>query len=386
MAGLITSSDPIVTIRADGPDLEPARHGAKAVGLQRLLRHGLPVPAGFVIPITTAARLAAGQRLTSELDGALDRLGLGASQQLAVRSGSPDSLPGALISVLGVERVDVVSALVTVVQSTQSPHVASLARRLGYPEPVQTAVVVQHHLDPTVDDRSGAGVATSCDPLDGRPGVVGSMAWRQPGADVMAAAVPVAPLAELAQRLPAVFGRLIDDVTRIAEVEHSPVEVEFAVVAGQLQYLQLRRFAVVQSAAAESEAMVEFGRGQPGSSGQGVGCLMVDGDDALDAIERGVPVVLALPSTSPADVPAIVAATGLITVRGGRDSHAAVVARSVGVPAVLGVAGLTIDPEGIVINGRRVLVGEQLVVDGSGGRVGQLDPGIVPPVTKPEDG
>jgi len=373
VSGTASIPEPIVTLRADGPDLDPFRHGAKAVGLQALLRKGLPVPKGIVVPIRTAQRIAAGQEAPDDLAAAVSHLSGPRHRPLAVRSGGPHSLPGALISVFDVEPSAVLDAVAAVVASARSPYVASVARGLGVPDPVETAVIIQRYVDPTTDERSGAGVATTCDPLDGRPIVSGSFAWTTAGAEVMAAAVPVAPLSALADRLPEIHQQLLDDLGGLAGPTDPPVEVEFVVGSGRLWYVQRRQFVVNQPDQPEPEPGFELGRGQPGSVGRGSGRLYVDVDDALDAIGRGESVVLALVTTGPGDIPGILGSAGLMTQRGGRDSHAAVVARSAGVPAVLGVPGLTIDPDGIVVNGHRVLVGEPLVVDGTLGWVGRPD-------------
>jgi len=369
VASSSTSAGPIVAIRAEGADLHPDLHGAKAVGLQRLLRYGLPVPEALVVPIDTAYAIKA-QRLDADELVALSRQLSGPRQErLAVRSGGPHSLPGALISVFDVDPDSVPEALATVLRSADQTHVKPIAEALGVSEPTRSAVIVQRQLDTTADPRSGAGVATSCDPVNGQPGARGSFAWAQRGAAVMAAEVPVESLATLDEHLGELHRRILNDLQRIADQEASPVELEFAITSGELWYLQLRRFSAPEFTIEPATTGTVIGYGHAGSAGVGRGCLHVNVDDALDAIDHGQPVVLALPTTSPGEVPAIVGCAGLITIIGGRDSHAAVVARNVGVPAVLGVAGLRIVGGGIFIDGRQVPVGAELVVDGSNGQL-----------------
>ena len=103
------------------------------------------------------------------------------------------------------------------------------------------------------------------------------------------------------------------------------------------------------------------------SPGLGHGELHVDVDDALDAMEDGRSVVLALETSSPADVPAMTRASAIISARGDASSHTAIVASAAGVPAVVGVAGLSIGPAGVEIGGLAIGVGDELTVDGAAG-------------------
>jgi pyruvate, orthophosphate dikinase len=110
------------------------------------------------------------------------------------------------------------------------------------------------------------------------------------------------------------------------------------------------------------------------SPGEGIGELHVDVDDALDAIDAGRPVVIALESASPGDVVVIARAAGVMTVIGGPESHVAVVARGAAVPAVVGLEELTISRQGIQIFGETVAVGETVVVDGTRGEIRSTRP------------
>ena len=103
------------------------------------------------------------------------------------------------------------------------------------------------------------------------------------------------------------------------------------------------------------------------SPGLAHGELHVDVDDALDAMEDGRSVVLALETSSPADVPVMTRASAIISARGDARSHTAIVASAAGVPAVVGVAGLSIGPAGVEIGGLAIGVGDELTVDGAAG-------------------
>ena len=124
--------------------------------------------------------------------------------------------------------------------------------------------------------------------------------------------------------------------------------------------------------------MKTLAAGDPGSPGTGRGRLHVDVDDALDAIDAGHAVVLVVEATSPADVPAMIRSAAVVTATGGRESHAAVITRSEGIPSVLGVADLQIAADHILLGMHRIDVGEEVVVDGSNGTIARPAPPALP--------
>ena len=109
--------------------------------------------------------------------------------------------------------------------------------------------------------------------------------------------------------------------------------------------------------------------GLPASPGVGSGRLTVSVDAALDVFDAGGDPVFVAPQTSPADEPALRVAAAVVTVRGGLSSHAAVVARNLGLPAVCGVESIVVRPDGIQVGDRFVAAGEWLTVDGTTGEV-----------------
>ncbi len=366
----MVAADPIVSIRADAPDLDPARHGAKACGLQELIRRGLPVPPAFVIPMATAAAINDGDH-HDELRAAVDDLTGGDSERrLAVRSGAEVSLPGAFETMLDVLPEATASAITAVAQSTKGLRVMTIAASLGYDEVPPTAVVVQLQVDSTGGAHSGAGAAASCNPVTGEPGAVGSFVWGIRGDAVMAGTVPVLALTALDDRCPEAAAQLQRDLIELEGLFRQPVELEFAVADGELWYLQLQLFEVADTGVSDfDDNVVVLAEGHPGSAGIGEGYLHVDIDAALDAVEQGQPVVLALQWTSPSDASAMVRSAAVLTKVGGRESHAAVVTRSANVPAVLSVQGMEIGPDHVVLGDERIEVGEWLIVDGTTGRV-----------------
>ena len=99
------------------------------------------------------------------------------------------------------------------------------------------------------------------------------------------------------------------------------------------------------------------------------GHLCTDVDDAIEAGARGEQIILVRRETSPADIAGMAEAAGLVTTLGGLVSHAAVIARSWGVPAVVGVSGMTVEPDGITVGQRSFPAGEILTIDGDRGVV-----------------
>jgi pyruvate,orthophosphate dikinase len=379
----------IVRIAADGAPIDPLTHGAKACGLQELMRLGLRVPSAVIVPVEPAAELAAGVEtgmvttVFAELADAINELTAGwegdEEHRMAVRSGAAISLPGAFQTLLDVLPEVVPEAIATVVASTRGRQVEIMVRAMGVDDVPPIAVIVQRQVDATLDDYSGAGVATSRDPVTGADGMCGSIAWRCRGDAVMAGTIAVDPIASIESRCPGVAEQLRADTARLEEEIGSPIEVEFVIESGELWYLQLRTFGLADAApsvdaGATTAGTKVVGQGRPASAGIATGELHVDPDDALDAIEAGRPVVIALETSSPGDVTVMVRASGVLTVLGSPESHAAVVTRGASVPAIVAVQGLSINEHGISIGERTVRVGEQLTVDGTRGVVLVADP------------
>ncbi len=293
----------------------------------------------------------------------------GPGDRLAVRSGAVVSLPGAFETLLDVVPSNVDAALVSVVESTTGPQVEMIARALGHERVPETTVVIQRQVDATADDRSGAGAASSRHPVTGEERAAGSFGWRVKGDAVMAAAVPVVSLGALVDRVPEAHERLVAALEQLDAALGSAVELEFTVERGELWCLQLRIFTIVEKHEQLPLGAAIVAEGQPASAGVGRGWVQVDIDNALDAIDRNEPVVLVLETSAPSDMAAMVRSVAVVTVLGGRESHAAVVTRGAEVPAVLAVPGLQIAADHVMFGDVRVAVGDELVVDGTTGRI-----------------
>jgi len=133
-------------------------------------------------------------------------------------------------------------------------------------------------------------------------------------------------------------------------------------------------------------APILLARGIGASPGAAAGRIVVDPDDAVRAAERGADVILIRPETLPEDVAGMRAARAVITTRGGVASHAAVVARAWGIPAVVGAAEVVVARDGITIGDRQLAIGTEISVDGRRGEVLLGRIGMTHAVAPPELG
>jgi pyruvate,orthophosphate dikinase len=395
-------------------DVPPVAIGGKAHGLVALRRLGLPVPPAFVI--TTAAGRAFASRgrppagLDDELAAAIADLEgttgrrLGAFPEpltVSVRSGAAVSMPGMLATVLNVGNPEQLRlAIAAVFESWDAPRARTYRQLNGVPEHLGTAVIVQAMVYGNRDDRSGSGVAFSRDPNTGEPAPDGEVLFGHQGDDVVSGRLLTRPLTELVDRLPEAWADLQNALVAVEGHFRDASYVEFTVECGQLWLLQARpgRFAgaaavrvAVDLADAgvisRDEALrrvsprdlglgghriasteVVFARGIGASPGVAMGRVATTVDAAVRMAARG-PVILVRPETSPLDLAGLAAAAGVVTARGGPASHAAIVARSMGKPAVVGVAGLEVGEEWMQLDACIVDAGTRVSIDGAGGEV-----------------
>lgn len=300
-------------------------------------------------------------------------------------------------------------AVEAVFRSVGSSRVAAYRRRQGLSGDLRTAVNVQTMVFGNLDDASATGVAFSRDPTTGERRVYGDVLFRAQGEDVVAGRARPRSIDVLADRLPDVARTLESALVRLEARLTDVCEVEFTVERGVLWLLQVRvaqrteraalriatdlaedpQFPLDRRAAVERVAPIladpprcvaaigsadalaarRIACGLGASPGIVAGEVAVDIEDARARVAAGRKVILVRPETSPEDVDGMAIASGLLTARGGLASHAAVVARGWGLPAVVGVAGLEIDEGGFEIAGRRCAVGETISLDGGTGAV-----------------
>jgi pyruvate,orthophosphate dikinase len=375
--------------------------GGKAYGLILLDRLGLPVPPGFVIS-TEACRYFLRYKefpagLRTEIADALAGL---ENRPVSVRSGAVVSMPGMMDTMLDVSADQVDQAVAEVFRSWDTPRARTYRELNEIPHDLGTAVTVQTMVYGDRDEHSGTGVVFSRNPNTGEPAPFGEVLFGRRGEDVVSGTSKTLPLGELG-REPKVWGDLRQGLRRIEEHYRDACYVEFTFEAGTLWFLQVRRAKMAGRAAVRvavdlaDEGAIERGEAVSRVSGQDLKRATTPRMQATDIQARGLgacpgvatgkvattadkavsmaadgPVILVRPLTSPLDMHGLAAAAGVVTALGGPASHAAVVARAMGKPAVVGVKDLDIR-EGTLIT-----------IDGTSGEIAI---GSVPTVTAEND-
>ncbi len=300
----------------------------------------------------------------------------------------------------------ITDAVRAVFESWRSPRAVSYRDVEGIDGSLGTAVTVQCMVFGNLGERSGTGVAFTRNPTSGNAGLMGDFLADAQGEDVVAGSTVTLSLDEMASRWPGLYA----DLERIADLleqrYQDMVDLEFTVEDGSLWMLQARRgkrspiaafriaidladddrFAVdraeavarcrryfedppLAAASTDDDDHPTIAAGLAASPGIASGRLCLDPDRAVELRDQGVDVILARRETSPADVHGMAAAKGLFTTLGGQVSHAALVAREWGLPAVVGASEAEIVDGAVVGPGGRVPEGEIVTVDGVGGRL-----------------
>jgi pyruvate,orthophosphate dikinase len=277
--------------------------------------------------------------------------------------------------------------------------------REGIPHDLGTAVNVQAMVFGNRDDQSGTGVGFTRDPATGARGVYGDFLENAQGEDVVAGIRITEPLVAMKRRFAKVHKELLEIFERLERHYLDMCDTEFTIEQGKLWMLQTRigkrtgpaavRMAVEMTRAndlgiSRTEAVTRItedhldqllhpqfvasrptalARGLGASPGAAVGRSYFTSRDAYEAAARGEHVLLVRPETSPEDVRGMLAAQGVLTSRGGLVSHAAVVARGWGKPAVVGADAVIVSSGHATIAGHRVEEGDWLSIDGATGEI-----------------
>ncbi|ANS70142.1 pyruvate phosphate dikinase [Streptomyces lincolnensis] len=275
------------------------------------------------------------------------------------------------------------------------------------PEDLGTAVNVQAMVFGNLGADSGTGVAFTRDPATGESGMYGDYLPDAQGEDVVAGVRDALPLSELKALDPRAYVELGDHLRRLEDHYRDLCDVEFTVEHGKLWILQTRvgkrtaeaAFRIAHDlrddgtiTADEALARVDgteltrlmfprfdtqatdlpLAHGVPASPGAAVGAVVFDSAEAVRRAAAGEQVVLVRRETTPDDLPGMIAAQAVLTSRGGKTSHAAVVARGMGKVCVCGAEALAVDPvarrftteAGVVVH-----AGDTVSVDGTAGTV-----------------
>ncbi len=296
-------------------------------------------------------------------------------------------------------------AIEAVFSSWNGSRAIAYRRREGIPNDLGTAVNVQSMVFGNRDDNSGTGVGFTRDPATGDKGMYGDFMVNAQGEDVVAGVRNTEPLSALKNRFPQIFNELEDIFVRLEGHYRDMCDTEFTIERGKLWMLQTRvgkrtgvaalRMAVDMTdepeiALTKEEAVLRItsdhldsvlhpqfkakelnviARGLGASPGAAVGKVYFSADDAISASERGEKVILVTKETSPEDVHGMLSSEGVLTSRGGLVSHAAVVARGWGKPAVVGADAVRIVGRSFIASGITVFEGDEVSIDGSSGDV-----------------
>jgi pyruvate,orthophosphate dikinase len=296
-------------------------------------------------------------------------------------------------------------AIEAVFKSWNGPRAMAYRVRERIPHDLGTAVNVQTMVFGNRDDNSGTGVGFTRDPATGTKGSYGDFLVNAQGEDVVAGIRNTLPLSDLQKVFPKVYDELLAIFDRLEKHYRDMCDTEFTIEQGKLWMLQTRvgkrtgvaalRMAVdmtkekaikltrpeaVMRITAEhldqvlhpqfaSKDMKVIATGLAASPGAAVGKAYFTADDAADAADRGEKVVLVRSETSPEDVHGMIVAEGILTARGGLVSHAAVVARGWGKPAVVGAESVRIDGKQFVAGDVTVREGDVISINGTTGEV-----------------
>ncbi len=307
-------------------------------------------------------------------------------------------------------------AICAVFDSWTGERAVQYRRMNGIPDAWGTAVSVQQMVFGNKGDTSGSGVAFSRDEVTGEPEPSGDFLSDAQGEDVVSGVRTPRDIAELREWLPGVHADLLDILRTLERHYGDMQDTEFTVEEGQLYMLQTRdakrpaqaavRFAVdaveeglltkeqalltidpesldalLHPTFDPSEEYEVLARGVAASPGAAKGEIVFTAADAVQAAEDGRDVVLVRQFTEADDVAGFHAAKGILTSEGGKASHAALVARGMGVPAVTGAGDLEIDVEAgeVHVDGTVLRAGDRIAIDGTTGCVTVEDVPLVEP-------
>ena len=307
-------------------------------------------------------------------------------------------------------------AVEAVFRSWDNPRANVYRRDNDIPYSWGTAVNVQMMAFGNMGDNCGTGVAFTRDPATGEPGLMGEFLTNAQGEDVVAGVRTPMPIAEMAEKFPAAFEEF-NKVCAILEDHYRDMQdMEFTVEDGKLYMLQTRNGKRTAKAALKiacdlvAEGMIDkkqavamidprnldtllhpqfdqkalkaatpAGKGLGASPGAACGKVVFTAEDAEAWNNRGEKVILVRLETSPEDITGMKASQGILTVRGGMTSHAAVVARGMGTCCVSGCGEINMDEANkkFTLAGKTYNEGDYISIDGS---TGNIYDGIIPTV------
>ena len=307
-------------------------------------------------------------------------------------------------------------AIEAVFRSWDNPRANVYRRDNDIPYSWGTAVNVMPMVFGNLNNESGTGVAYTRDPATGENKLMGEFLINAQGEDVVAGVRTPMPIAQMEQEFPEAYADFLNVCETLENHYHDMQDMEFTVENKKLYMLQCRNGKRTAPAAlkiacdlvdeghktpAEAVAMIDprnldtllhpqfdaaalkaatpLGKGLGASPGAACGKVVFTADDAEAWAERGEKVVLVRLETSPEDITGMKAAQGILTVRGGMTSHAAVVARGMGTCCVSGCGDINMDEENkkFTLAGQTFTEGSEISIDGT---TGNIYAGIIPTV------
>ena len=301
-----------------------------------------------------------------------------------------------------------VGAIKAVFRSWDNPRANVYRRDNDIPYSWGTAVNVQSMAFGNMGDDCGTGVAFTRDPATGEKKLMGEFLTNAQGEDVVAGVRTPMPIAEMAEKFPEAYDEFVKVCNILEDHYRDMQDMEFTVEHGKLYMLQCRNGKRTAPAALkiacdlvdegmiseqQAVAMIDprnldtllhpqfdpkalkstepVGKALPASPGAACGKIVFTAEDAKAWAERGEKVVLVRLETSPEDIEGMKAAQGILTVRGGMTSHAAVVARGMGKCCVSGCGAINMDEANkqFTLAGKTYHEGEWLSLDGSTGSI-----------------
>ncbi|MBC2260221.1 pyruvate, phosphate dikinase [Listeria sp. FSL L7-0091] len=300
-------------------------------------------------------------------------------------------------------------AIIAVFDSWMNPRAVIYRRLHDIDASFGTAVNIQAMVFGNTGETSGTGITFTRNPSTGEKKVFGEFLLNAQGEDVVAGIRTPEPISALEEKMPAVYNELIHTCELLENHYLDMQDIEFTIEKGKLYVLQTRSGkrtakAAIQSAVdfvhegkiSRQEAIMRvetkqlhqllhptfdesalkkgqiIATGLPASPGAATGQIFFEAKEAVQAAERGIPVILVRNETSPEDIEGMAQSNAILTAHGGMTSHAAVVARGMGKCCIAGCAELTINEKEktlLLPTGKMLHEGDSLSLDGSSGKV-----------------
>ena len=305
-------------------------------------------------------------------------------------------------------KIQLMEAVKAVFRSWDNERAIVYRRMNDIPGDWGTAVNVQAMVFGNMGDTSGTGVAFTRNPATGEKGIFGEYLINAQGEDVVAGIRTPQPITKLEEDLPECFKQFMEIAGRLEDHYRDMQDMEFTIQEGKLYFLQTRNGKRTAPAAIQiacdlvdegkitpEEAVLRIeaksldqllhptfdpealkageviGEALPASPGAAAGKVYFTAEDAKHARKKGERVIMVRLETSPEDIEGMHAAEGILTVRGGMTSHAAVVARGMGTACVSGCGEIKIDEEAkfFDLGGHHIVEGDYISLDGSTGKI-----------------